>query len=361
MLKTTPLHSRHQALGAKLVDFSGWEMPVQYVSLLDEHHSVRRQSGMFDVSHMCVIDLVGDQVRPLLQNLLANDVGRLSVTGKALYTCMLNPRGGVLDDLIVYFLSTDRFRLIVNAGPADRDLAWLADHAAPYGVAVIPRRDLGILAVQGPKARVTVAPHLTAELAEKALAMTAFSAVWSDECFVSRTGYTGEDGFELIVPHEKLISTWDALLTDHVQPCGLGARDTLRLEAGMNLYGQDMDETVTPLECGLGWTVVWSPANRHFVGREVLQAQRGRPPRHAVGLVLQDRGVMRAHMPIRDAVGQEVGTVTSGCFAPTLKASIALGRISAHAEMPLQVKIRAQWQPVRVVKPPFVRNGTVLV
>ena len=361
MLKTTSLHSRHQALGAKLADFSGWEMPIQYTSQLEEHDAVRRQSGMFDVSHMCVVDLIGDQARPLLQHVLANDVGRLSVPGGALYTCMLNPNGGVLDDLIVYFMSRDRFRLIVNAGPADKDLAWLADNAASYGVAVSARRDLGILAVQGPTARLTVATHLTAVLAEKALATTTFSAVWGGECFVSRTGDTGEDGFELVMPHAELISTWDALLASGVQPCGLGARDTLRLEAGMNLYGQDMDETVTPLECGLGWTVAWSPANRHFVGREALQAQRGRPPRHAVGLVLQGRGVMRAHMAIRDATEHEVGEVTSGCYAPTLKGSVALGRISARAQAPLEVKIRTQWQPVRVIKPPFVRNGTVLV
>lgn len=372
MLKNTALHSRHQSLGATLVDFAGWAMPIQYASQLDEHHAVRTSAGMFDVGHMCAVDVQGSQARDLLQHLLANDVAKLKTpgkvpagagigAGKALYSCMLNPDGGVIDDLIVYFCNGEHFRLVVNAGTADKDLAWLCKYASVYGAEARKRDDLGILAVQGPQARVMVAPHLPAALAERALALQPFSAAWDDEHFVGRTGYTGEDGFELILPHKKLPTLWDALAADGVRPCGLGARDTLRLEAGMNLYGQDMDETVTPLECGLGWTVAWSPDSRHFIGRDVLDAQRGKAPRRALGLVLEGRGVMRAHMLVRAVGGEVCGETTSGGFAPTLKGSIALARVDTAARAPFEVEIRGRWQPVRVVKPPFVRNGTVLV
>ncbi len=361
MLKQTALHSRHQALDARLVDFSGWHMPIQYASQLDEHDAVRSHAGMFDVGHMCAVDVQGSQACDLLQHLLANDVAKLKTPGKALYSCMLNPQGGVIDDLIVYFYGAEHYRVVVNAGTADKDLAWLRQYAVVYGADVRRRDDLGILAVQGPQARVMVAPHLPAALAERVLALQPFSAAWDDEYFVGRTGYTGEDGFELILPHEKMLALWDALMVDGVRPCGLGARDTLRLEAGMNLYGQDMDETVTPLECGLDWTVAWSPDSRHFIGRDVVEAQRGKALRRAVGLVLEGRGVMRAHMPVRIAGGEVCGETTSGGFAPTLKGSIALARVDAAMQPPFEVEIRGQWQPVRVVKPPFVRNGTILV
>lgn len=361
MLKKTALHSRHEALDARLVDFAGWEMPIQYASQLDEHQAVRTRAGMFDVSHMCVVDVQGAQARDLLQHLLANDVGKLKSPGQALYSCMLNPEGGVIDDLIVYFHADKHYRLVVNAGTTDKDLAWMNEYAGVYGAHVHRREDLGILAVQGPQACFTVAPHLPAALAERALALKPFNAVWDKTWFIGRTGYTGEDGFELIAPHVQLLALWDALVIDGVQPCGLGARDTLRLEAGLNLYGQDMDETVTPLECGLGWTVAWKREGRHFIGRDALQAQRAHPPRKAIGLVLEERGVMRARMPVRDAGSAVVGEVTSGGFAPTLKQSIALARIDSEARAPFEVEIRGQWQAVRVVKPPFVRNGKVLV
>lgn len=361
MLKNTALHSRHQSLGAKWVDFAGWNMPIQYTSQVDEHHAVRTSAGMFDVSHMCVVDVLGSQARDLLQHLLTNDVASLKTPGKALYSCMLNAEGGVIDDLIVYFREREHFRLVVNAGTADKDLAWLHEYAAIYGADVRRREDLGILAVQGPQARVMVAPHLPAALADRALALQPFSAAWDGEQFVSRTGYTGEDGFELVFPHAELVKLWDALAADGVRPCGLGARDTLRLEAGMSLYGQDLDETVTPLECSLGWVVAWSPDSRHFIGRDALEAQRGKVPHRAVGLILEGRGVMRAHMPVRAASGMICGRTTSGGFAPTLKGSIALARVGTAAQPPFEVGIRGQWQPVRVVKLPFVRNGAVLV
>jgi aminomethyltransferase len=360
MLKKTALHSQHRAVGAKLVDFAGWEMPIQYASQLDEHHAVRSAAGMFDVSHMAVVDLEGARTREFLRRLLANDVAKLKSPGKALYSCMLNEAGGVIDDLIVYFLAEDWFRLVVNAGTTGKDLAWLERHAPVYGVAVRHRSDLGILAVQGPQARERVAALLPQPLAEAAQALLPFTAAWDDQGFVGRTGYTGEDGFELILPHAALTGLWTALLAAGVKPCGLGARDTLRLEAGMNLYGQDMDENVSPLECGLAWTVAWEPQERDFIGRPALETQRQAPPRRSIGLVLEGRGVLRAHMRVRSANGQ-LGETSSGGFAPTLKGSIALARVPAAAEGPYQVEIRGQWFPARQVQPPFVRNGKVLV
>ncbi|MBL6750943.1 MAG: glycine cleavage system aminomethyltransferase GcvT [Nevskia sp.] len=359
MLKKTALHSQHAALGARLVDFAGWEMPIQYASQLEEHHAVRRDAGMFDVAHMAAVDLAGANARAFLRRLLANDVARLGVGGKALYSCMLNPAGGVIDDLIVYFLAQDFYRLVVNAGTTVKDLAWLHDQAQAFGVDVRHRSDLGILAVQGPAARAKVAAVLPPALAAQALALPVFHAAWEAERFVARTGYTGEDGFELILPHDELVEVWQALLAAGVAPCGLGARDTLRLEAGMNLYGQDMDETVSPLECGLGWTVAWDPADRDFIGRAALQAQRAAPPRKLVALVLSGRGILRAHMPVRGA--GVVGETTSGGFAPTLKGSIALARLPASAAAPYQAQIRGEWVAARAVKPPFVRHGRVLV
>lgn len=360
MLKHTALHGRHQALGARLVDFAGWEMPIQYQSQLDEHHAVRQSAGMFDVAHMTAVDLYGAGVRTFLRGLLANDVAKLKVPGKALYSCMLREDGGILDDLIVYFVAEDRFRLVVNAGTTDKDLAWIRGRAAAAGVEVRHRSDLGILAVQGPQARAAVAKHLPAGLAEAAMALIPFQAAWQDELFVGRTGYTGEDGFELILPHAEILRLWDALLTDGVKPCGLGARDTLRLEAGMNLYGQDMDESRHPYESGLGWTVAWEPQDRGFVGREALAAVREHSASIFTGLVLEGRGVLRAHMKLRFANGCG-GETTSGGFAPSMKQSIALARIDAAAEGACEVEIRGQWLPVRRVKPPFVRNGKVLL
>ena len=360
MLRQTPLHSRHQALGAKLVDFSGWDMPIHYGSQLEEHYAVRGGCGMFDVAHMAAVDLHGPRTREFLRALLANDAAKLKTAGKAMYTCMLDERGGIIDDLIVYFQREDWFRLVVNAGTTSKDLAWIKAHAAPYGVDVRHRDDLGILAVQGPQTREKVAKHLPAGLREAALVLKAFQSVHAAPWFVATTGYTGEDGFEFIVPHAQLTALWDALAADGVRPCGLGARDTLRLEAGMNLYGLDMDESVTPLECGLAWTVAFDPADRAFVGRRALEGTRHTPARKQLGLVLEGRGVLRSHMKVRFANGAE-GETTSGSFAPSMKTSIALARVPAHANGACEVEIRGEWQPARIVQPPFVRNGKVLV
>lgn len=359
MLKRTALFQQHQQLGARLVDFAGWEMPIAYASQLDEHHAVRSAAGMFDVSHMCAVDLAGSGARVLLSRLLANDVAKLAVPGKALYTCLLRDDGGVIDDLICYWLGGDAFRLVVNAGTTDKDLAWIVPQAETAGVTVNPRRDLGILAVQGPQARELVHGLLPAPVVAQAQALKPFSAIQVDGLFIARTGYTGEDGYELIAPQIQIVAFWTALLARGVTPCGLGARDTLRLEAGMNLYGQDMDEQVSPLQCGLAWTLAFTPG-RDFIGRAALEAERDSAHPLQVGLLLEGRGVLRAHMPLRFADGAR-GEITSGGFAPTLKRSVALARIGPTLATQGEVEIRGSWHPVRLCKPPFVRHGRSLI
>ncbi|HEY1076209.1 MAG TPA: glycine cleavage system aminomethyltransferase GcvT [Fontimonas sp.] len=359
-LKQTALHPEHVAAGARLVDFAGWDMPIQYASQLDEHHAVRQDAGMFDVAHMSAVDLRGARVREFLRQLLANDVAKLTVPGKALYSCMLREDGGVIDDLIAYFLEERWFRLVVNAGTTDKDLAWITARAAAFDVSVSHRSDLGILAVQGPNARAKVEPLLPAALRAPAAALSVFQAAQAGDWLVARTGYTGEDGYELILPHAELVPLWRALLAAGVKPCGLGARDTLRLEAGMKLYGQDMDEATQPLESGLAWTVAWEPQDRAFVGRAAIEALRGKSPRKLVGLLLEGRGIVRAHMPVRFANGAK-GETTSGGFSPTMKQSIALARVDSTADGACEVEIRGQWVAARIVKPPFVRNNKILI
>jgi aminomethyltransferase len=360
MLKHTALHPEHVRLGARLVDFAGWDMPIQYASQLDEHHAVRQDAGMFDVAHMSAVDLRGPRVRDFLRYLLANDVAKLTSSGKALYSCMLREDGGILDDLIVYGMAGDWFRVVVNAGTTDKDLAWIRRQAAAFDVEVRHRSDLGILAVQGPNARAKTLPLLPVALRDAAGALDNFQAVADGDVFVARTGYTGEDGFELMLPHEALVALWKQLLDAGVKPCGLGARDTLRLEAGMNLYGQDMDESTHPLESGLTWTVAWTPEDRDFIGRRAIAPLRGTAKRKLVGLVLEGRGIARAHMKVRFGNGA-TGETTSGGFAPTMKQSIALARVDATAEGSCEIEIRGQWVAARIVKPPFVRHGKVLV
>ena len=352
----TPLYDLHREAGAHLVEFAGWEMPLRYGSQIEEHHAVRRASGVFDVSHMGVVDLRGGDALALLRLLLANDVARLERPGRALYTCMLNPRGGVLDDLIVYRLEGDGFRLVVNAATRGADLAWIVSHAAGLAVSVTERRDLAMLAVQGPAAREAAHRVLDRSLAARALVLGRFEAAWEGDRFVARTGYTGEDGYELIVPGEDAPALWGALLGEGVRPVGLGARDTLRLEAGLNLYGADMDESTSPLESGLGWTVAWSPPERAFVGREALEAERAQGPvRALVGLVLEAAGVLRAGQRVLADGGE--GVVTSGGFAPTLGKSVALAQVPAGTAGRVRVEVRGRPLPALVVRPPFVRAG----
>ncbi|MCL1824816.1 MAG: glycine cleavage system aminomethyltransferase GcvT [Betaproteobacteria bacterium] len=358
----TPFHDAHLAAGARMVDFAGWHMPVNYGSQIDEHHAVRRDAGMFDVSHMLALDLVGFDSTVWLRALLANDVARLAranVPGKALYSCMLREDGGVIDDLIVYRFDDEHYRIVVNAGTAAKDVAWMRKHIASRGfnVSLTERRDLAMLAVQGPKAREKTWLALP-ELKTGSETLPPFSGVQIGDFFIGRTGYTGEDGFELTLPAARATALWQALINAGVKPCGLGARDTLRLEAGMNLYGQDMDETVSPLDSGLAWTVDFSDPARTFSGRAALEAH---PAAHVLlGIVLEERGVLRAHMPVLTAIG--AGETTSGSFSPTLEKSIAFARLplNTQAGEKVEVEIRGKRLPARTVKLPFVRHGKVL-
>jgi aminomethyltransferase len=362
MTRKTVLNDAHRALGARMVDFGGWDMPLHYGSQVDEHHQVRRDAGMFDVSHMTVVDLRGVRVREFLRSLVANSVDKLQKPGKALYTCMLNAQGGVIDDLIIYFLAEDFFRLVVNAATREKDLAWINAQARPFGVSVTEREDFGMIAVQGPTARERVIGLLDADGAKAAGKLGRFAAVEvkakdGSGLFVARTGYTGEDGFEVVVPVAHAVALWDALLAAGVKPAGLGARDTLRLEAGMNLYGQDMDETVTPYEAALAWTVALD-AGRDFTGRAVLEAQHAAgAPRQMIGLVMDEKGVLRHGQRVLTAHGD--GEILSGTFSPTLGKAVAFARVPAGdlAAGGVRVDIRGKEVPVRVVKFPFVREG----
>ena len=355
MTKQTIYNETHRAHGAKMVDFGGWDMPIHYGSQIEEHHQVRRDAGMFDVSHMTVLDLYGAQVRPFLRKLIANSVDKLSKPGKALYSCMLDEKGGVIDDLIVYYLSEDFFRVVVNAATRDKDLAWITAQAAPFAIEIKERRDLAMVAVQGPLARQKVLGLLSSEAAKAAGKLAKFVAVEADGMFVARTGYTGEDGFEIMVPERDAVAFWNRLLAAGVKPAGLGARDTLRLEAGMALYGQDMDESVSPLEAGLNWTVALDEG-REFIGRGALeQLKVGGVPRQMIGLVLDDKGVLRHGQAVFTDAGE--GEILSGSFSPTLGKAIALARVPAGELGNIEVDIRGKRLPVRAVKYPFVRDG----
>jgi len=361
MTRRTPLHDLHGERGARFVDFGGWDMPLHYGSQLDEHHAVRRASGVFDVSHMCTADVRGARAGEFLRRVLANDVAKLRTDGQALYSCMLNDAAGVIDDLIVYRRSTDHYRLIVNASRRDVDLAWLREHARGFAVEVIERADLAMLSIQGPLARERTLPLLPAALGAPAQALATFTSAGDGEWLVGRTGYTGEDGFEVVLPAAAARELWTGLLDAGVRPCGLGARDTLRLEAGLALYGNDMDETTHPLESRLAWTVAFDPPERDFIGRAPLEEVRRRgSARKLVGLLLRGRGVLRAHQKILSG-GAPVGEITSGTFAPTLQRSVALARVSADAPDVLTVDIRGQMHEARVVTPPFVRNGAARI
>ncbi len=357
MSKHTPLYNAHIAAGARMVDFGGWEMPLNYGSQIEEHNKVRQAAGMFDVSHMTVVDINGAQARHFLSYLLANDVAKLQSPGRAFYTCMLNEEGGIVDDLITTFLDETFFRMVVNAATHDKDLAWINLQAKAFDVVVEERPELAMIAVQGPLARETVLALLPESDASAAAEMKPFNAGQFGNLFISRTGYTGEDGFEISLPAEAAVVLWEQLLAAGVAPCGLGARDTLRLEAGMNLYGQDMDESVTPLESALGWTVALKD-DRVFIGRETLLEQKAQGlEKKLVGLVLEGRGVLRPGQRVITQAGD--GVTTSGSFSPTLQKAIAFARIPQSASETCQVDIRGKLLDCRIVRPPFARNGTV--
>ncbi len=357
MSQHTPLYDAHLAAGARMVDFGGWEMPINYGSQIEEHNKVRQAAGMFDVSHMTVVDIRGAHARIFLSYLLSNDVAKLNTPGKAFYSCMLNEQGGVIDDLITYFLDETFFRVVVNAATHDKDMEWISSQARAFDVVVEERPELAMIAVQGPEARQAVLTLLPEKDAALAGELKPFGAGWFGDMFIARTGYTGEDGFEISLSAGSAVALWDQLLAAGVAPCGLGARDTLRLEAGMNLYGQDMDENVTPLESGLGWTVAMKD-ERAFIGKDALLKQKEQGvEQKLVGLVLQDRGVLRPGQKIVTDAGE--GVTTSGSFSPTLQKAIAFARVPKDATQTCQVDIRGKLLNCTIVQPPFARNGMV--
>lgn len=351
----TALYDQHLACGAKMVDFSGWDMPIHYGSQIQEHKSVRENVGVFDVSHMTVVDVMGQEAKTYLQYLLANDVDKLKTLGKALYTAMLNPQGGVIDDLIVY-RRIDGYRLVVNCATREKDLQWMRQQAQAFSVSLIERPDLAILAIQGPQA-IQKIKMLCPQHQAAIEALELFQGTDLGEWFIARTGYTGEDGVELMLPNVDVSAFWQRLMESGVAPIGLGARDTLRLEAGMNLYGADMNESISPLEANMAWTIAWEPQSRDFIGKQALLDEKAKGLKYKlVGLVLETKGVLRAHQRVLvSGVGE--GEITSGTFSPTLGYSIALARVPFATQGRAEVEIRDKLFPVKVVQPPFVRNG----
>ncbi len=358
MSNRTVLYAKHLEAGAKMVDFHGWEMPINYGSQIEEHHAVRQNAGMFDVSHMTIVDIKGVDAKAFLRRLVINDVAKLTVAGKALYTGMLNEAGGVIDDLIIYFFTDTDYRLVVNSATREKDLAWMNKQAEGFNITITERPEFGMIAVQGPEAKAKVAKLLNAEQQAAVEGMKPFFGVQVDELFIATTGYTGEDGYEIIVPESATADFWQKLLDVGVAPCGLGARDTLRLEAGMNLYGLDMDESISPLAANMAWTIAWEPSDRQFIGREVLEAQKaaGDQPK-LVGLVLEEKGVLRSHQKVVTPSGE--GEITSGTFSPTLGYSIAMARVPNSVKVgdTVEVEMRNKLVKVVVTKANFVRNG----
>ena len=360
MPNKTVLYAKHLEAGAKMVDFHGWEMPINYGSQIEEHHAVRNNAGMFDVSHMTIVDVTGHDAQAYLRFLLANDVAKLKDKGKALYSGMLNEAGGVVDDLIVYYFDNTNYRLVVNSATRDKDMNWLTAQSSGFNVTITERTEFAMIAVQGPNAKNKAGELFSSAQQEAVAGMKPFYGVQAEDLFIATTGYTGETGYEIMVPIDDACEFWQKLLEVGVTPCGLGARDTLRLEAGMNLYGQDMDETISPLSANMGWTITWDPSDRNFVGRTALETQKAQSPDKLVGLVMTDKGVLRAGQIVK-ANGCD-GVITSGSFSPTLGHSIAMARISSGVNgeieaQSVQVEIRKKWVTVKVVKPSFVRNG----
>ena len=353
MSQQTPLYQDHLNAGARMVDFAGWQLPIQYESLIEEHHAVRKATGLFDVSHMTVVDIEGAEAQKGLQRLLANDVGKLTESGRALYSCMLNDQGGILDDLICYRLEDDFYRLVVNAATRETDLNWIQQQFAEFDIWIRERDDLAMIALQGPRAvAILSGMNGLAEFEQ----LRPFRFMLHGDWFIARTGYTGEDGCEMILPADQASALWQQLIEAGAQPCGLGARDSLRLEAGLNLYGQDMTTDTTPLESNLAWTVAFEPEARDFIGRQALEAQKQTGvERKLIGLVLPSGGIARTGARVLTSAGE--GIVTSGGFSPTLQRPIAIARVPTSAGPDVEIELRGKTRPARIVALPFVRKG----
>ncbi len=360
MEKSTPLYQKHLELGAMMVPFAGWQMPLHYGSQLEEHHFVRNEVGVFDVSHMLAIDIQGHDATAYLRTLLANDVIKLKEPGKALYSCLLNPQAGIIDDLIVYRLGDNVYRCVVNAGTAVKDEQWLQSQAESYQVTIKPRHDLSLLAVQGPQTFKKLANILPSTTVKTLESLSPFHFVTDNDWVIAKTGYTGETGVEIMLPNDQVIDLWDRLIREGVRPIGLAARDSLRLEAGLNLYGQDMDETVSPDESNLSWTIDLKDPERHFIGKEALLAKRQQGvTKQLVGVMLLEKGVCRPHMVVHVKNDQDwlEGTLTSGSYSPTLNVGIGLARIPVGSFQTAQIDIRGKQIPAKFIKLPFYRHS----
>lgn len=360
MLKKTPLYDSHKELSAKMVPFAGWEMPLQYNSIIDEHKAVREDVGVFDVSHMRAIDIQGDQVQTYLQYLLANDISKLKADGQALYGCMLNEQGGVMDDLITYRLSDNHYRLIVNAATTEKDHDWIQTQAIKYDLTIHVRYDLAMLAIQGPKVWDKIKPCFPENVYQEIVELKYFTSMKYQDLFIARTGYTGEQGIEILLPNDQSAAFWQALLKQGVHPIGLGARDTLRLEAGLNLYGQDMDDHVTPLESNLSWTVDLKNPDRNFIGKDAILSMKEKGGfEKLVALVLREKGVLRPGMKVYSDQTSDtsIGKLTSGTFSPTLSMGIGFARVTPLEDTTCYIEVRGKRVPAKLVKPPFVKQG----
>lgn len=358
--KRTPLFETHQQQGGKIVDFGGWDMPLHYGSQIEEHRAVRQSAGIFDVSHMTIVDVTGPDAQVYLRWLLANDVARLTMPGAALYSAMLNKNGGVIDDLIVYFISEQSYRVVVNCATREKDLAWMGKQAEGFNVVLTQKPELTIVAVQGPEAIAQVKSVLSEADADKIAALEPFNSITIDDVLFARTGYTGEDGLEIMISSAQVVTFWHKLTEQGVKPCGLGARDTLRLEAGLNLYGAEMDDNISPLAANLSWCTAWDPEGRDFCGRHVIEMERGQCEERLVGLVMKEGGVLRSGQTVRLNDGQS-GIITSGTFSPTLGYAIALARIPVDTTFEdACVEIRGKLLPVSIGSPRFVRKGKTI-
>jgi aminomethyltransferase len=355
-LKRTPLYESHRRLGAKLVEFGGWEMPIQYTSIIEEHQTVRSSVGIFDVSHMGEIEITGPNALNLVQKLITNDASTLK-DYQVLYSPMCYESGGTVDDLLVYKLP-DRFLLVVNAANTEKDFAWVQQNAKGFSVTVKNASDdYGQIAIQGPQAPALLQPFTECPLKNLGYYWATEARVLGHRVLLSRTGYTGEDGFEIYAEPKVIVTLWDELVQAGAKPIGLGARDTLRFEAGMPLYGHELDEKTTPVEAGLGWTV--KEKDSDYNGKKILLAQKRQgTAKKLVGLKMLEPGVPRQGYKIF-ADGREVGAVTSGMFAPTVNAFLAMGFVSSDI-LPtalIEIEIRGQRKRAQLTKLPFYRGS----
>ncbi|WWO96376.1 MAG: glycine cleavage system aminomethyltransferase GcvT [Candidatus Dasytiphilus stammeri] len=370
MQQRTILFDQHKKCGATMIHFNNWIMPLHYGSQITEHKAVRNDAGIFDISHMLILDLSGSNTRKFLRYLLANDVAKLLHPGKSLYTGMLNQDGGVIDDLMVYFIGESYFRLVVNAVNCSKDLAWISYHAMNFNVTLKIRNDLAFLSIQGPNAQKKMHSILSEKQLNTVEKLLPFSNIQIDELFIAYTGYTGEKGYEIALPQEKAVYLWHQLIASGITPVGLGARDTLRIEAGMNLYGNEMNESISPLEANMERTISWK-YSRNFIGRNALRIKYDHnKKKKLVGLLMKEKGMLRKNFRVSfmDKSGQkQIGIITSGSYSPTLGHSIALARVPSTIGKSALVYLthhNLKYQriiPVEVTNPVFVRNGLPVI